>query len=362
MNWNGKRVFLTGHTGFKGGWMALWLQSRGCDLCGYSLRPATKNNLFEDASVARGMRSVIGDIQDTSLLRATMEEVRPEVVFHFAAQPLVRGSYKDPLGTYATNVMGTVNLLEAVRHTSSVRAVVVVTSDKCYQNHQWDWSYREIDRLGGYDPYSSSKACAELIVSAYRNSFFNPADYASHGVALATVRAGNVIGGGDWAEDRLVPDIMRAFAAGRPVRIRNPRSIRPWQHVLEPLRGYLMVAESLCEEGTRNGESWNFGPESADVQPVDWLLSELAAAWGAGARWELENTAQPYEAHNLKLDCSKAMTRLGWRPELHLREAIEITVDWYRAKLRGEEMRSFTCKQIRHHTNLTGTIAATAQS
>ena len=362
MNWNGKRVFLTGHTGFKGGWMALWLQSQGCELCGYALRPPTTTNLFEDASVDRDMRSVMGDVQDAGLLRATLAEFRPEVVIHLAAQPLVRRSYRDPLGTFATNVMGTANLLEAVRHTDSVRAVVVITSDKCYENREWDWSYREIDRLGGYEPYSTSKACAELIVSAYRNSFFNPADYQSHGVALASVRAGNVIGGGDWAEDRLVPDIMRAFAAGHPVRIRKPRAIRPWQHVLEPLRGYLAVAESLYENGIRDGESWNFGPDPADAQPVEWVLRELAAAWGGGARWELENGSQPHEAQNLNLDCSKAAARLRWRPQLRLRQALGITVDWYRAKLQGEGMRAFTCRQIRNYANPASANAASGQS
>jgi CDP-glucose 4,6-dehydratase len=356
MNWNGKRVFLTGHTGFKGGWMSLWLQLQGSEICGYSLSPPATTNLFEDASVALGMHSVIGDIQDVSLLSSTMAAFRPEVVFHFAAQPLVRRSYRDPLGTYATNVMGTANLLEAVRDTS-VRAVVIVTSDKCYENREWDWSYGEVDRLGGYDPYSSSKACAELIVSAYRNSFFNPSDYRSHGVALASVRAGNVIGGGDWAEDRLVPDAMRAFAAGSPVLIRNPRAIRPWQHVLEPLRGYILLAESLCENGPRHGESWNFGPDPSGAQPVDWVLRELAASWGDGARWELESAAQPHEAQSLKLDCSKAAARLQWRPQLPLRRALEITVDWYRAKLHGEEMRAFTCNQIREYTSLTRSMA-----
>jgi CDP-glucose 4,6-dehydratase len=358
MNWDGKRVFLTGHTGFKGGWLALWLQLQRCELCGYSLGPPTTINLFEDASVARGMRSVIGDIQDAGRLCSTLAEFRPEVVFHLAAQPLVRRSYRDPLGTYATNVLGTANLLEAVRQTDSVRAVVVVTSDKCYENREWDWSYRENDRLGGYEPYSSSKACAELIVSAYRNSFFNPTDYQSHGVALASVRAGNVIGGGDWAEDRLVPDSMRAFAAGHPVCIRNPRASRPWQHVLEPLRGYLVVAQSLYEKGTLYGESWNFGPDPSDTRPVEWVVRKLAAAWGNGARFELEKTQQPHEAQNLNLDCSKAAARLRWRPQLHLHQALETTVDWYRAKLHGEEMRAFTCKQIQHYGNLTDTSAA----
>jgi CDP-glucose 4,6-dehydratase len=357
MNWKGKRVFLTGHTGFKGGWLALWLQLQGAELCGFSLQPPTAVNLYEDASIERGMRSVIGDIRDGALLRSALAEFRPEIVFHLAAQPLVRNSYEDPVGTYAANVMGTVNLLEAVRHTDSVRAVVVITTDKCYENREREWAYREIDRLGGYDPYSNSKACAELVVSAYRNSFFHPADYQKHGVALASVRAGNVIGGGDWAEARLVPDIMRAFAAGQSVLIRNPRAIRPWQHVLEPLRGYLAVAESLFEDGAKQGEGWNFGPDPSDAQPVEWVVRELAALWGEGAKWELDGSAQLHEAQNLKLDCTKAAVRLGWRPQLRLREALSMTVDWYRAKLRGEDMRAFTCEQIRNYANPTSTSA-----
>jgi CDP-glucose 4,6-dehydratase len=355
MNWKGKRVFLTGHTGFKGGWLALWLQLQGAELCGFSLQPPTAVNLYEDASIERGMRSVIGDICDAALLRSTLSEFRPEIVFHLAAQPLVRASYEDPLGTYATNVMGTANLLDAVRHTESVRAVVAITTDKCYENREWEWAYRETDRLGGHDPYSNSKACSELVVSSYRNSFFHPASYQKHGVALASVRAGNVIGGGDWAEARLVPDIMRSFAAKQPVVIRNPRAIRPWQHVLEPLRGYLAVAESLYENGTANGEGWNFGPDPSDAQPVEWILRELVTLWGEGAEWKLDNAEQPHEAQNLKLDCSKAATRLGWRPQLRLREALAMTVDWYRAKQRGEEMRAFTCNQIENYTNLTHT-------
>jgi CDP-glucose 4,6-dehydratase len=360
MNWNGKRVFLTGHTGFKGGWMALWLQLQGCELYGYSSRPPTMPSLFEDASVARGMRSVIGDVRDAALLRSQLAEARPEVVLHFAAQPLVRRSYRDPLETFATNVMGTANLLEAVRHTESVRALVVVTSDKCYRPQEGQPSYRETDGLGGYDPYSSSKACVEMIVSSFRDSFFNPAEYQKHGVALASVRAGNVIGGGDWAEDRLVPDIMRAFAAGHPVCIRHPRAVRPWQHVLEPLRGYLSVAESLYEHGVRDGESWNFGPDPSDAQPVGWVVSELAAVWGHGARWEVERSSQPHEAQSLKLDCSKAAARLRWRPQIHLPQALEITADWYRAKLRGEDMHAYTCNQIRRLANPTSQHAACA--
>ena len=352
MNWSGKRVLLTGHTGFKGSWLSLWLQQKGAELCGLALDPPTKVNLFEDAHVQRGMRSVIGDIRDFSLLKQTFVEFRPEVVIHLAAQPLVRNSYQDPLGTYSTNVMGTASVLEAVRHIDSVRAVLVITTDKCYENREWEWPYRETDRLGGYDPYSNSKACAELVVSAYRNSFFNPRNFNHHGVAIASARAGNVIGGGDWADDRLVPDVIRAFAEQRTVSIRNPHAIRPWQHVLEPLRGYLTVAESLCEAGTTNDGAWNFGPEQSDAQSVEWVVRKLAELWGNGAQWMKEDSVRPHEAQNLRLDCSKAAVRLGWRPVLRLKDAVEMTVSWYQARFQGQDMYQYTRAQIRHYEAL----------
>jgi CDP-glucose 4,6-dehydratase len=346
MNWNGKSVLMTGHTGFKGSWLSLWLQQLGADLCGIALPPPPRANLFQDAEVARGMRSVMGDVRDLRLLKQTFLEHRPEIVFHLAAQPIVRLSYENPLDTYSTNVMGTVSVLEAARHSESVRAIVVVTSDKCYENREWTWPYRETDRLGGYDPYSNSKACVELVVSAYRDSFFNPADFSRHGVAIASVRAGNVIGGGDWSEDRLVPDIIRAFMEERPVRIRHPKAIRPWQHVLEPLRGYLAVTESLRDVGSVNGEGWNFGPDQSDAQPVEWMVRELARFWGAGARWTLDEDRQPHEAQNLKLDCSKAEARLRWRPALRLPDALAMTAAWYRARMHGQDMNLFTKDQI----------------
>ncbi len=344
--WHGRRVFLTGHTGFKGSWLSLWLEQLGAEVCGLALDPPTDPSLFIEASVAQGMRSEIADIRDLERVRAILQDHRPEIVFHMAAQPLVRKSYEDPVGSYETNVMGTVNVLESVRGCNSVRAVVVITTDKCYENKEWIWPYRETDRLGGYDPYSNSKACAELVVSAYRNSFFNPADYSRHGIAVASVRAGNVIGGGDWAEDRLVPDIMRAFMEKRAVRIRNPYAIRPWQHVLEPLRGYLAVAESLCKKGTAYGEAWNFGPDQSDAQPVEWIVRELAETWGTGARWNLEEGVQPHEAQTLKLDCSKAVARLGWRPQLRLKQALAMTSSWYQARVQGQDMHAFTKSQI----------------
>jgi len=356
MNWNGRRVLITGHTGFKGSWLSLWLQQKGTELCGIALNPPTEVNLFEDADVQRGMHSVIADICDIPMVERVFQEHRPEIVFHLAAQPLVRNSYADPIATYSTNVIGTASVLDAARKTDSVRAVIVVTTDKCYENREWDWPYRESDRLGGYDPYSSSKACTELVVSAYRNSFFNPADYHRHGVAVASVRAGNVIGGGDWAVDRLVPDIIRAFIEGRPVRIRNPRAIRPWQHVLEPLRGYIRVAEALCESGVKSGEPWNFGPDQSDAQPVEWIVRELAESWGEGAKWEFEDTVQPHEAHTLKLDWSKARSRLGWQPLLNLRDALAMTADWYKLKLTNRDLREVTVGQILNYEDRCGKL------
>jgi CDP-glucose 4,6-dehydratase len=346
MKWNGKRVLITGHTGFKGSWLSLWLQQKGADLAGISLAPPTEVNLFTDARVGDGMRSVTGDIRDLSMLKQIFAEHRPEIVFHLAAQSLVRISYQDPLGTYTTNVIGTANVLEAARGVEGLHAVVVVTTDKCYENQEWEWPYRETDRLGGYDPYSNSKACAELVVSAYRNSFFSPAEYTRHGVAIASCRAGNVIGGGDWAQDRLLPDIVRAFVAHRPVRLRHPRAVRPWQHVLEPLCGYLTVAESLCANGVAASGAWNFGPELSDAQPVEWIVRELSEIWGDNPQWELEDKPQPHEAQTLKLDCSRAHSLLGWHPILRLKDALEITVEWYKAKLDGADMRLFTDAQI----------------
>ena len=352
MNWRDRRVLLTGHTGFKGSWLALWLQQKGAEVCGLALAPPTVTNLFQEAAIAQGMNSVIGDIRDTELVKRTFVEHRPEIVFHLAAQSLVRASYEDPIGTYSTNVMGTASILDAARSADSVRAIIVITTDKCYENQEWEWPYRETDRLGGYDPYSNSKACAELVISAYRNSFFNPANYDRHGVAIASVRAGNVIGGGDWAEDRLVPDIMRAFLAQRPVRIRNPRATRPWQHVLEPLRGYLRVAESLYEAGTTNAEAWNFGPEHSDAQPVEWIVRELAETWGEGAQWEIDGAEHPHEARNLKLDWSKAQARLGWTPALHLKDALAMTASWYKLQSKQHNMREFTEEQIKSYEQL----------
>lgn len=344
--WHGKKVFLTGHTGFKGGWLSLWLQQLGAEVTGYALQAPTVPSLFEVANVAQGMISIIGDIRDADALSGAMREAAPDIVIHMAAQPLVRRSYANPVETYSTNVMGTVNLLEAVRQTPSVRAVINVTSDKCYDNKEWVWGYRENDPMGGYDPYSSSKGCAELIASAYRSSYFHPEKYETHGVAIASVRAGNVVGGGDWSEDRLIPDVLRAIGEGRPVVIREPESIRPWQHVLEPLSGYLLLAEKLYEEGVAYAEGWNFGSADEDAQPVLWLVKYFTQLWGDGAGWEVDKSSQPHEAHRLRLDCSKAMSRLAWQPRWHLAHTLEMIVAWQRAWLAKQDMRRFTLEQI----------------
>jgi len=351
--WAGKRVLLTGHTGFKGSWLSLWLQSLGAHVAGYALAPPTKPSLFEIASVAQGMVSVIGDIRDLAALQSVFSEHHPEIVIHMAAQPLVRYSYQNPVETYSTNVMGTVHLLESVRQTPGVKAVVNITTDKCYENREWVWGYRENEPMGGYDPYSNSKGCAELVSAAYRSSFFNPDRYAQHGVALATVRAGNVIGGGDWAADRLLPDILAAFEQGQPAILRNPHAIRPWQHVLEPLRGYLTVAERLFDQGPSFAEGWNFGPNDEDAREVGWIAEQMANLWGAGAQWQTDSADHPHEAHYLKLDISKARSRLDWHPALRLQDALKLIIEWAKQRSSGADMRACTLAQIQKYQNLT---------
>jgi CDP-glucose 4,6-dehydratase len=349
--WQGKRVFLTGHTGFKGGWLSLWLQQLGADVTGYALEAPTTPSLFEVASVARGMVSIIGDVRDGEALKRAMAQARPEIVIHMAAQPLVRYSYVNPVETYATNVMGVVNLLEAVRATPGVRSVVNVTSDKCYENREWPWGYRENEAMGGYDPYSNSKGCAELVTAGYRSSFFNAEKYAEHGIALGSGRAGNVIGGGDWAMDRLIPDMLRAIGAGQSVMIRNPHSIRPWQHVLEPLSGYLTLAEKLYTEGPVHAEGWNFGPHDTDAKPVEWIIERMTQEWGAGASWQLDGQNHPHEATYLKLDCSKARGQLGWHPRWDIGQTIAKIVEWHKACDQGADMRAMTLAQITTYQN-----------
>jgi CDP-glucose 4,6-dehydratase len=350
--WQGKRVLVTGHTGFKGGWLAIWLRRMGAEVAGYALPPEGDPNLFAAARVGEGIAHVEGDLRDGERLAAAFAAHRPEVVFHLAAQSLVRRGYREPVETFDVNVLGTARLLEAVRGCPDTRAVVVVTTDKCYDNREWEWGYRETDALGGRDPYAASKACAELVTSAYRASYL-PGD-GDRAVAVATARAGNVIGGGDWAEDRLVPDLLAAFAAGRPALVRSPDAVRPWQHVLDPLAGYLALAERLWTGGAGFAEGWNFGPDERDARPVAWVADRLAAAWGGGASWERDPQPGPHEATWLRLDASRARERLGWRPRLALGEALDWVVEWHRAWHRsrgaaGADARAATEEQIERY-------------
>jgi CDP-glucose 4,6-dehydratase len=344
--WKGRKVFLTGHTGFKGAWLSVWLHRLGAEVTGYALAAPTVPSLFELARVGELLHSTIGDMRDGDGVRRALAAAAPEIVIHMAAQPLVRESYRTPVDTYAINVMGTAHLLEAVRGCPSVRAVVNVTTDKCYENREWVWGYRENESLGGYDPYSSSKACSEIVTAAYRNSFFNRQEYDRHGVAIASARAGNVIGGGDWAADRLVPDCLRSLLTGEQIGIRNPLAIRPWQHVLEPLSGYLLLARRLVEQGMRFAEAWNFGPKEEDARPVGWIVERLCSLWGEGASYSLDGGDHPHEAHYLKLDCSKARAELGWWPRWSLEEALDRIIEWTLAYRNGESVRQVCERQI----------------
>ena len=341
--WQGKSVFLTGHTGFKGSWLSLWLQNLGASLTGYALAPPTNPSLFDLARVSDGMHSIEGDVRDLEAFKSALIEAEPVIVIHMAAQSLVRDSYQNPVDTLASNVMGTAHLFEAILATPSVRAVVNITTDKCYENKEWIWGYREHDPMGGHDLYSASKACAELISSAYRTSFFQPD---GHKVAMATARAGNVIGGGDWAKDRLMTDLTTALTSGKPVLIRNPNAIRPWQHVLEPLRGYLMLAERLFTHGAEYAEAWNFGPNDEDAKPVSWLTERLTEFWGGNAQWQVQPGDHPHEANYLKLDISKAKTKLGWSPSMDLERALWLTAKWAQQIATGADARAITLQQI----------------
>lgn len=345
--WRGKTVFVTGHTGFKGSWLSLWLESVGARVVGYALAPITDPSLFELAEVARGIESHIADVRDAARLHTAVAQARPDVVLHLAAQPLVLESYRDPATTFDTNVMGTVNLLDAVRACPSVRATVVITSDKCYANQEWHWGYREHEPMGGDDPYSASKGCEELVTASYRKSFFSSSDSGW----LASARAGNVIGGGDFARDRLITDIMAAVRGGEPVLIRNPEAIRPWQHVLEPLHGYLLLAEALYQHGEPFASGFNFGPADTDARPVRWICDRIVERWGDPASWASDAREHPHEARYLKLDSSLARDRLGWRPRLTLSEALDWIVSWHRAFDDGQDLRAFTLAQIEQYQN-----------
>lgn len=345
--WNGKKVFVTGHTGFKGSWLTTWLKLLGASVTGYSLPPDSNHSLFNLTDVSTGINSIFGNILDLGLLTQSIRDYQPDIVFHLAAQPLVHYSYQNPIETYTVNVIGTVNLLEAIRSVDSVRAVTVVTSDKCYENQEWMWGYRETDAMGGFDPYSSSKGCAELVVSAYRRSYFHASQYDHrHNIALATVRAGNVIGGGDWAAARLIPDLVRSFSKNQIGVIRNPKAYRPWQYILDLLQGYLMLAEKLWSHGPEFSEAWNFGPTEDNVKPVSWIADRVVSLWGENAKWALEENKDLHEAMCLKLDCNKSRTLLGWVPRMTIENALKNTIGWYQAHFQGHNMKVFTEQQI----------------
>jgi len=345
--WKDKRIFLTGHTGFKGGWLSLWLCSMGAKVTGYSLPPNTRPNLFEVAKVATGLElSHFADIRNLEKLQRAMADARPDIVIHMAAQPLVRYSYSNPVETYATNVMGTVHVLESIRNTPSVRAAVIVTTDKCYENNEWPWGYRENEPMGGHDPYSNSKGCAELVTSAYRESFFSEHNNSARQVAIASARAGNVIGGGDWSMDRLIPDAIRAFESNETLMIRNPLATRPWQHVLEPLSGYLILAQALFNKGAEFASAWNFGPQDEDTRTVEDVIDLLIQNWPNKATWKQDQSEQPHEAHLLKLDCSKVHQLLKWRAKWNLEKAIQNITQWQGAFQRQLDMHDFSLQQI----------------
>lgn len=326
--WRNKKVFITGHTGFKGSWLCLMLNHLGADIYGYALEPNTKPSLFEQCQIDTFIQSTIGDIRDEQKLLKAIEIAQPSIVLHLAAQPIVRLSYTHPKYTYETNVMGTINLMEALRKVDSIRAFVNVTTDKCYENKETLRPYKEDDPMGGYDPYSSSKACSEILTASYRNSFFNPEKYNEHKLAIATARAGNVIGGGDWADDRLIPDFLRSILKKEEIIIRNPLAIRPWQHVLEPLTGYLLLAENLYNSGCEFAEAWNFGPEDEDAKPVKWIIEKLYEGLKIKSNFTIDQNQNPHEAHYLKLDSSKSNTRLNWHPNWDINNALTSIVEF----------------------------------
>jgi CDP-glucose 4,6-dehydratase len=350
--YEGRKVLITGHTGFKGSWLSILLNWLGAEVYGYALKPNTIPSLYELANVDQLVSSIIGDIRDYKLLLETITRVQPVVIIHMAAQPLVRESYKNPRETYEINVMGTVNLLEAARHVEGIKAILNVTTDKCYENKEWYWGYRENEPMGGYDPYSNSKGCSELVTSSFRSSFFNPKEHQIHGVALASARAGNVIGGGDWAEDRLIPDFIRTIMQGKELKIRSPYAIRPWQYVLEPLTGYLKLCEKLCNGGPPFAEGWNFGSDDRDARSVEWIAKTICNLWGQGASFSVDTNNQLHEANYLKLDCSKAKSELGWMPKWDIETALKSIVDWNKSRISGENVREICYKQIEYYFSL----------
>lgn len=340
--WKGKRVFVTGHTGFKGSWLCIWLTQMGAEVKGYALRPQSNPALFDLTNIEKTIINEFGNILDFDQLKKSMIDFDPQILIHMAAQPLVRLSYKEPIDTYMTNVIGTVNVLEAARSCNNLKSIVSVTTDKCYENKEWNWAYRENEPLGGHDPYSSSKGCAELVTAAYRKSYFFDKDTP----ALASARAGNVIGGGDWAEDRLIPDALRAFNNGKELIIRNPLAIRPWQHVLEPLSGYLILAENLFLHGNKFADAWNFGPDDADCRNVQWILDQMVNLWGDKAVWKLDINPQPYEATFLKLDCSKAKALLKWHPKWSIKTVLGRIHEWNSVFLINGDLRNKCIEEI----------------
>ena len=344
-----KKVLITGHTGFKGSWLCLLLKELGADVYGYALPPKTTPNLFSEARINNIITSYFGDIRDFEKLEGILHQIQPDIIIHMAAQALVMESYKNPRKTFEINIMGTVNLLDAARTTNSVKAIINVTTDKCYENKEWYWSYRENEPMGGYDPYSNSKGCSELVTSSYRNSYFNLNKYSDHGVAVASARAGNVIGGGDWSDDRLIPDFIRAITNGQNVKIRSPYAIRPWQHVLEPLSGYLTLAVKLFSQGPKYAEAWNFGPDENDAQNVEWITKTLCELWGDGASYSIDLNPHPHEANYLKLDCSKAKAELGWMPKWNIEKALSSIVNWNKAHLDNEDICDVMVQQIKDY-------------
>ena len=350
--WKDKKILLTGHTGFKGSWLSLWLQKLSVDLVGYSKSVPTKPSLYELSHAEDKMISVMGDVCDLNKLNEVIHEYKPEIIIHMAAQSLVQESYKNPIETYATNVLGTVNIMQAIRGVNCVRVLINVTSDKCYENNGLERGYNESDPMGGFDPYSSSKGCAELVTASFRNSFFNPAEYEKHRTAIATVRAGNVIGGGDWAQNRIIPDIMKGILEKTTVKIRNPNAVRPWQFVLEPLHGYMLLAEKLWYEGSKFSEGWNFGPDHNDVRSVSWLVEKLSQLWNTQINLEYDKEGFHHETNTLKLDCTKAKQKLGWQPKMNLELGLKFVVEWYKHYELGNDIREITEQQIKEFSKL----------